>query len=185
MFELPPHKNGSITPVMQAALLDEMLFVYYLHICKQRVYTLTQGISMINCVLGPVWAYYFTLLFMQILPTPSQFVCQLRSNGDGYMLLRADSDASLYSWTSFTDPRARDDHMPTIHPNSTMSLGELWQQTQPMGLLDNVVRHLNNAENTLYTWMLDDQISTILMYFVFQMELRTTGVDNFFSAAYS
>ena len=111
---------------------------------------------MITCVLGPVCAYYFTLLFLQILPTPSHFVCQLRSNGDGYMLLRADSDATLYSWTSFTDPRARDDHMPTIHPNSTMSLGELWQQTQPLGLLDNVVRHLNNDANTAYNWMLDD-----------------------------
>lgn len=115
----------------------------------QFFYLLAVSFLVGNETLGECWSRHGLKVYMccvfdfqPAMPTPSLFLCQIKNSSDGYMLLRADSDASLYSWSSISEPAVRrDDHIPTIQPSVTMSMINLWKQTQPMGLLDNVVSH--------------------------------------------
>lgn len=68
------------------------------------------------------------------------FACHHQLNSSKYMLVRADADSKLHWWSlDDTPPPRSDDHIPTLYNISTMSLEQLWAQSNPVGLLDNVV----------------------------------------------
>lgn len=92
------------------------------------------------------------------------------------MLLRADSDSSVYSWTiDKSTAVGRFDSapmLPKLYSSSHSSLRQLWKEAKPLGLLDQVVRHFR-------PFQLTGLLLFILSFFRVALSQAIRRIDNF------